>query len=92
MRILYDGRAFQFQKAGGINCVFADIISGLPAEYHPLVTGVEDFRGNVPSHPNLEQPRFKHFRPAASASGCVNGGGSSVCSTALICSIPLIMT
>ena len=63
MRILYDGRAFQFQKAGGINCVFADIISGLPAEYHPLVTGVEDFRGNVPSHPNLEQPRFKHFRP-----------------------------
>ena len=53
MRILYDGRAFQFQKAGGINCVFADIISGLPAEYHPLVTGVEDFGGNVPSHPAI---------------------------------------
>ncbi len=33
------------------------------ADYHPLITGVEDFGRNVPSHPNLEQPRFKHFRP-----------------------------
>src|SRR5205823_4355456 len=63
MRILYDGRVFQFQKAGGVNRIYAEVISGLPADYHPLITGVEDFGRNVPSHPNLEQPRFKHFRP-----------------------------
>ena len=63
MRILYDGRIFQAQRAGGINRYFSEIISGLPPNYHPLVTGVEDFGKNVPSHPNLELPRFKHFRP-----------------------------
>jgi len=63
LRILYDGRVFQFQKAGGINRIYAEVITGLPADYHPLITGVEDFGRNVPSHPNLEQPRFKHFRP-----------------------------
>jgi glycosyltransferase involved in cell wall biosynthesis len=63
MRILYDGRIFQMQKAGGINRYFAEIISGLPVDYHPLVTGVNDFGKNAPSHPNLEQPRFKPFRP-----------------------------
>jgi glycosyltransferase involved in cell wall biosynthesis len=63
LRILYDGRVFQLQKAGGINRIYAEIISGLPADYHPLITGVEDFGRNVPRHPNLEQPRFKLFRP-----------------------------
>ena len=63
MKILYDGRIFQMQKAGGINRVFAEVISGLPADYHPLVTGVEDFGKNAPSHPNLKQPRYKNFRP-----------------------------
>jgi glycosyltransferase involved in cell wall biosynthesis len=63
MRILYDGRVFQFQKAGGINRYFAEVISGLPRDYHPLVTGVKDFGRNIPNHPNLEQPTFKAFRP-----------------------------
>src|SRR5436190_24150981 len=63
MRILYDGRVFQMQKAGGVSRVFAEVISGLPADYYPLVTGVENFGRNVPSHPNLEQPGFKLFRP-----------------------------
>jgi glycosyltransferase involved in cell wall biosynthesis len=63
MRILYDGRVFQMQKAGGVSRIYAEVITGLPADYHPLITGVEDFGRNVPSHPNLEQPRFKHFRP-----------------------------
>jgi len=63
MRILYDGRIFQKQKTGGINRYFAEIISGLPADYHPLVTGVEDLGKNAPRHPNLEQPHFKLFRP-----------------------------
>jgi glycosyltransferase involved in cell wall biosynthesis len=63
VRILYDGRVFQFQKAGGINRVFAEVISGLPTHFEPLVTGVEDFGKHVPCHPNLAQPCFKHFRP-----------------------------
>jgi glycosyltransferase involved in cell wall biosynthesis len=63
LRILYDGRVFQFQKAGGVNRIYAEVITGLPAEYHPLITGVEEFGRNVPRHPNLEQPRFKLFRP-----------------------------
>jgi glycosyltransferase involved in cell wall biosynthesis len=54
---------FQRQRAGGINRYFAEVISGLPADYHPLITGVEDFGRNVPNHRNLEQPRFKLFRP-----------------------------
>jgi glycosyltransferase involved in cell wall biosynthesis len=69
MRILYDGRIFQMQRAGGINRYFAEIISGLPADYHPVITGVEDFGENAPSHPNLEQPRFKHFRPGRISHG-----------------------
>jgi len=63
LRILYDGRVFQFQKAGGVNRIYAEVITGLPAEYHPLIIGVEDFGRNVPRHPNLEQPRFRLFQP-----------------------------
>jgi glycosyltransferase involved in cell wall biosynthesis len=63
MRILYDGRVFQMQRVGGVNRYFAEIISGLPGDYHPVITGVEDFGKNVPGHPHLERPRFKHFRP-----------------------------
>lgn len=63
MKILYDGRVFQMQKAGGVNRIFAEVISGLPADCHPLITGVEEFGRHVPSHPNLERPRFKYFRP-----------------------------
>ena len=63
MKILYGGRVFQMHKAGGVNRVFAEIISGLPADYYPLVTGVENFGKHVPGHPNLQQPGFKHFRP-----------------------------
>jgi len=63
VKILFDGYIYRVQKAGGINRIYAEVITGLPADYHPLITGVEDFGRNVPSHPNLEQPRFKHFRP-----------------------------
>lgn len=44
--------------------MYAEVITGLPADCHPLIVGVEDFGRHVPSHPNLKQPRFKHFRPA----------------------------
>ena len=62
MKILYDGRVFQMQKAGGVNRIFAEVISGLPADYYPLVTGVKNFGKHVPGHPNLQQPGFKLFR------------------------------
>ena len=57
MKILYGGRVFQMHKAG-VNRVFAEVISGLPADYYPLVTGVENFGKHVPDHPNLQQPGF----------------------------------
>jgi len=63
MRILYDGRVFQMQSAGGVNRYFAEIISGLPADYYPLVTGVKNFGKHVPGHPHLERPFFKLFPP-----------------------------
>src|SRR5437879_7957189 len=63
MRILYDGRAFQYQRAGGINRYFSELVSGLPEDYSPVITEVEDFGENVPRHPNLEKPRFNLFRP-----------------------------
>jgi glycosyltransferase involved in cell wall biosynthesis len=62
MRILYDGRVFQIQRAGGVSRLFAEVISGLPADYYPLVTGVKNFGKHVPCHPNLQQPGFRLFR------------------------------
>jgi len=63
MRIFYDGFIYGIQRAGGINRYFAEIISGLPSDYHPVVAGVRNFGNNAPSHPNLEKCRFKLFRP-----------------------------
>jgi glycosyltransferase involved in cell wall biosynthesis len=63
MRLLYDGRVFQFQRAGGINRYFAEIISGLPADWEPVVTGVIDFGANVPRHVRLSTPVGPKFWP-----------------------------
>ena len=54
---------FNFKRRAASTAIYAEVITGLPADYHPLITGVEDFGRNVPSHPNLEQPPFKLFRP-----------------------------
>jgi glycosyltransferase involved in cell wall biosynthesis len=64
MKILYDGRIFQIQKAGGINRYFAEIISRLPADYHPFIIGAHDLGKNMPSHPNLKTSCSKRFRPS----------------------------
>src|ERR1700728_3264194 len=64
MKILFDGTIFKIQRAGGINRYFAEVISGLPANYYPIITGVEDVGKNAPSHPNLELSRFTFFRPS----------------------------
>lgn len=63
MKILFDGRVYQFQKAGGINRYFAEIIAGLPASWEPVVTGVVDFGLNAPRHPNLQIENPPRFRP-----------------------------
>jgi hypothetical protein len=32
MKILYDGRVFQFQNGGGVNRIYAEVITGLSAD------------------------------------------------------------
>ncbi|HTB63557.1 MAG TPA: glycosyltransferase family 1 protein [Opitutales bacterium] len=64
-RILFDGRIFQQQQAGGINRYFAEIIRGLPDDWRPVVTGVKAWGAQVPAHPNLRMqapPRILPFR------------------------------
>jgi glycosyltransferase involved in cell wall biosynthesis len=64
LKLLFDGRAFQFQKAGGINRYFAEVIKGLPSDWNPVITGVSDFGENIPRHPNLHSENPPQFRPA----------------------------
>jgi glycosyltransferase involved in cell wall biosynthesis len=63
MKILFDGRVFQFQKAGGINRYFAEIIRGLPQDWLPIVAGAREFGDNVPSHPCLRVVNPPRIRP-----------------------------
>jgi glycosyltransferase involved in cell wall biosynthesis len=60
MRILFDGLIFHYQRAGGINRYFAEIMSALPATMEPVVTGVTDFGQNAPVN-----PRLRHVAPPA---------------------------
>ena len=54
MRILYDGQIYSMQGAGGINRYFANVISGLPPDFSPVLLA-EHARGlNYPTHPCLE--------------------------------------
>jgi glycosyltransferase involved in cell wall biosynthesis len=54
MRILYDGQIYSMQGAGGVNRYFANIISGLPPDFSPVLLA-EHARGlNYPTHPCLE--------------------------------------
>ncbi|HTB85360.1 MAG TPA: glycosyltransferase family 1 protein [Candidatus Sulfotelmatobacter sp.] len=64
MKILFDSRIFQLQQAGGINRYFAEVISGLPPEWQPLVTGTDGFGENIPKHPRLCVKNPLKFRPA----------------------------
>lgn len=63
MKIHYDGRVFQFQKAGGISRYFAEVISALPQDWEPVITGVEGFGENIPKHPHLKTETLPDFRP-----------------------------
>jgi glycosyltransferase involved in cell wall biosynthesis len=61
MTILYDGHIFRWQKTGGISRYFFEIINRLPADWIPLITGVD----NVPplGRPNLSVSTFSSIRP-----------------------------
>jgi glycosyltransferase involved in cell wall biosynthesis len=63
VKILFDGRVYQFQKAGGINRYFAELIAGLPPEWVPVIAGATDFGRNVPKHPNLSVLNPPRLRP-----------------------------
>lgn len=54
MRILYDGKIYSMQVAGGVNRYFANLIGRLPADFTPflLVGQSRDF--NYPVHPRLK--------------------------------------
>lgn len=61
MRILYDGKVYTFQGAGGINRYFANLISRLPNTFTPLLTACEPCEVNSPAHPNLKLFFYKRF-------------------------------
>jgi glycosyltransferase involved in cell wall biosynthesis len=63
MKILFDGRIFQFQRAGGINRYFAELITRLPEPWTPVVTGVRDFGEHAPVNPRLLRLTPPLFRP-----------------------------
>ena len=63
MNVLYDGKIFAMQKAGGINRYFANIISRLPGSDSPTLTTRGDLGVNVPMHPRLRMKQYHPFRP-----------------------------
>jgi glycosyltransferase involved in cell wall biosynthesis len=63
MKILFDSRIYQMQRAGGINRYFAEIVSGLPITWEPTFTRVKSFGENAPTHPRLQKLSPPDFRP-----------------------------
>jgi glycosyltransferase involved in cell wall biosynthesis len=65
MNILYDGKIYLMQTAGGINRYFANLINRLPAYYSPAITTCQPRNINFPHHPNLKNYFFQRcgFRP-----------------------------
>lgn len=54
MRILYDGKIYGLQTAGGINRYFENLICRLPKNFIPTITSPESPKFHYPSHPNLK--------------------------------------
>jgi glycosyltransferase involved in cell wall biosynthesis len=65
MNILYDGKIYDLQTAGGINRYFANIINRLPTDFAPTVTYTKPQTINFPSHSRLNTFFYKRslFRP-----------------------------
>ena len=64
MRILYDGKIYKYQAAGGISRYFANVISKLPNSYIPLLIVPQQHKVLYPTHSNLKVWRYRYFRPA----------------------------
>ncbi len=63
MDVLYDGKIFAMQKAGGINRYFANIISRLPQDCNPTLTTRQELGVNAPVQPRLRIKQYHPFRP-----------------------------
>lgn len=55
MRILYDGLVYKLQTQGGISRYFKNLVSSLPNQFHPLLTGYQSKKLTYPTHSNLEK-------------------------------------
>ncbi|MEO7796941.1 MAG: glycosyltransferase family 1 protein [Opitutaceae bacterium] len=63
MNLVYDGRIFQIQRAGGINRYFAEVIGGLPADWRPMLLCSGELGSHAPRHPNLQVRGEWNFHP-----------------------------
>lgn len=63
MRILYDGAIYQWQRYGGVNRYFANLISRLPSDFDPVLTTARQRGITFPDHPRLKIVAFERFRP-----------------------------
>jgi len=63
MRLLYDGRIFDFQRVGGINRYFCEVISRLPPDWIVEMAGVSNVGPSLPQHANFELVPGVQFRP-----------------------------
>jgi len=62
VRILYDGKIFQLQVAGGVNRYFANVIAGLPSDFSPVLIADHVHDVNYPAHPNLKVYQLGRLR------------------------------
>jgi glycosyltransferase involved in cell wall biosynthesis len=63
MKVVYEGRIFRMQRAGGINRYFAEIITRLPKEWEPIIFGASELGTNAPQRENLKICDGPYFRP-----------------------------
>jgi glycosyltransferase involved in cell wall biosynthesis len=68
MKIIYDGKIYKYQTAGGITRYFANLISRLPKNFVPHLTVTQQQKAIYPSHPNLRIWKYQPFRPSRLAS------------------------
>ena len=61
MHILYDGKIYETQVAGGINRYFANLIGKSPKDFTPALTTCQPRTINYPEHPNLKTFFYKRF-------------------------------
>jgi glycosyltransferase involved in cell wall biosynthesis len=63
MDVLFDGKIWAMQRAGGINRYFANLISRLPEDCNPTLTTRQELGVNAPAHSHLRIKPYHPFRP-----------------------------